>query len=44
MDGSPAEIEAEKRELAALQHRRTPIDMDRTGGKVAGAVASAPDT
>jgi hypothetical protein len=35
VDGSPAEIEAEKKELAALQHRRTPIDMDGADGKVA---------
>jgi hypothetical protein len=35
VDGSPAEIEAEKKELAALQHRRTPSDMDGTNGKVA---------
>ena len=35
VDGSPAEIEAEKRELAALRHRRTPIGMDGARGKVA---------
>jgi hypothetical protein len=35
VDGSPAEIEAEKRELADFQHRRAPVDMDGTIGKVA---------
>jgi hypothetical protein len=43
VDGSPEEIAAEKKELAALQPRKTPIDMDDTGGKVALApLASRP--
>jgi hypothetical protein len=33
VDGSPAEIEAEKKELAS-QHRRAPIDMDGKSGQV----------
>jgi hypothetical protein len=44
MDGSPAEIEAEKRELAALQHNRDPIDMDGTSGKVVLAPLPPPPT
>jgi hypothetical protein len=35
VDGSSAEIEAEKEELAALHRRRTPVDMDGTNGQVA---------
>lgn len=35
VDGSLAEIEAEKRELAALQHRRTPVGMDGSASEVA---------
>lgn len=35
VDGSPAEIAAEKKELDALQHRKTPLAMDGTDGKVA---------
>jgi hypothetical protein len=36
VDGSPTEIEAEKRELAALQqHRQKPIDMDGSAGEAA---------
>ncbi len=35
VDGSPAEIAAEKKELDALQHRKVPVAMDGTGGKVA---------
>jgi len=35
VDGSPAEIAAEKKELDALQHRKVPVDMDDAGGKVA---------
>ena len=34
-DGSPAEIEAEKRELAALQHHHKSVDMDGAAGEVA---------
>jgi hypothetical protein len=33
VDGSPVEIEAEKRELVALQHRRIPIAMDGASSK-----------
>ena len=35
VDGSPAEIAAEKKELDALQHRKAPVDMEGTEGKVA---------
>lgn len=35
IDGSPAEIEAEKKELAALKRHHSPVDMDGTSGKVA---------
>jgi hypothetical protein len=35
VDGSPAEIAAEKKELAALQHRKSAVDMDGADGKVA---------
>jgi hypothetical protein len=35
VDGSPAEIAAEKKELDALQHRKSSVDMDGEGGKVA---------
>jgi hypothetical protein len=34
VDGSPAELAAEKRELAALQHRKAPVDMDGTENKI----------
>jgi hypothetical protein len=39
-DGSPAEIDAEKRELAALQHSRAPSDMD--GANAHEALAPLP--
>jgi hypothetical protein len=35
VDGSPAEVAAEKKELDALQNRKAPVDMEGTGGKVA---------
>jgi hypothetical protein len=35
VDGSPAEIQAEQKELAALQHRHPPIDMDGSNDKAA---------
>lgn len=35
IDGSPAEIAAEKKELAGLQHRKSAVDMDGADGKVA---------
>jgi len=35
-DGSPAEVQAEKRELAAIRrHEAAPVDMDGKHGKVA---------
>ncbi|WP_263374426.1 OmpA family protein [Granulicella aggregans] len=44
VDGSPAEIEAEKKELAALQHHHKSIDMEGSAGEVALTPLPEPPT
>jgi hypothetical protein len=44
LDGSPAEIEEEKKELAALQHHHKSIDMEGSAGEVALTPLPEPPT